>query len=81
MFSGPDPATTQNDVRRPDEGGPEAARRRERLAALDRPRVVRCEADEILQELVDEVWGIFGAELCLVNLALRLRVIPRGLVG
>jgi PAS domain S-box-containing protein len=41
-----------------------------RLAALDDLDAVRTEADQVLQELVDEVRSIFGAELCLVNLIL-----------
>jgi PAS domain S-box-containing protein len=41
-----------------------------RLAALDYLDAVRPEADQVLQELVDEVRNIFGTELGLVNLVL-----------
>jgi PAS domain S-box-containing protein len=41
-----------------------------RLAALDELDAVRPEADQILQEIVDEVRSIFGVALCLVNLVL-----------
>ena len=41
-----------------------------RLAALDYLDVVRPEADQVLQELVDEVRSIFGTALCMVNLIL-----------
>lgn len=41
-----------------------------RLAALDHLHAVRPDADQVLQELVDEVRRIFGAELSMVNLIL-----------
>jgi PAS domain S-box-containing protein len=41
-----------------------------RLAALDRLNAIRPESDHILQQLVDEVRGIFGTDLCMVNLNL-----------
>ena len=49
-----------------DKGERESAR----LAALDYLDAVRPEADQVLQELVDEVRNIFGTELGLVNLVL-----------
>lgn len=45
-------------------------REAERLAALDHLNAVRPEVDEVLQELVDDVRGIFGTDLCNVNLIL-----------
>ncbi|MDP8926486.1 MAG: PAS domain-containing protein, partial [Actinomycetota bacterium] len=42
----------------------------ERLAALEYLRAVRPEVDHVLQELVDEVRGVYGTDLCLVDLAL-----------
>src|SRR5215213_1326179 len=42
----------------------------ERLAALEYLRAVRPGVDHVLQELVDEVRGVFGTDLCLVDLAL-----------
>jgi signal transduction histidine kinase/GAF domain-containing protein len=45
-------------------------RQLERLAALEYLRAVRPGVDHVLQELVDEVRGVFGTELCLVDLAL-----------
>src|SRR5918998_1346148 len=48
------------------ESEPESAR----LAALDYLDAVRPEADQVLQELVDDVRTIFGAELGMVNLVL-----------
>ena len=42
----------------------------ERLAALEYLRAVQPEVDYVLQELVDEVRGVFGTDLCLVDLAL-----------
>src|SRR5918998_1616143 len=42
----------------------------ERLAALEYLRAVQPEVDHVLQELVDEVRGVFGTDLCLVDLAL-----------
>src|SRR5215207_4570111 len=45
-------------------------REAERLAALDHLNAIRPESDHILQQLVDEVRGIFGTDLCVVNLNL-----------
>jgi signal transduction histidine kinase len=45
-------------------------REAERLAALEYLKAVRPGVDHVLQELVDEVRGIFGTDLCLVDLAL-----------
>src|ERR671912_804577 len=45
-------------------------REAERLAVLDRLNAIRPETDHILQQLVDEVRGIFGTDLCMVNLNL-----------
>lgn len=45
-------------------------RESDRLAALDYLGAARPEADQVLQELVEEVRGIFGTELCMVNLIL-----------
>jgi signal transduction histidine kinase len=45
-------------------------REAERLAAIEHLRAVRPGVDHVLQELVDEVRGIFGTDLCLVDLAL-----------
>ena len=45
-------------------------REAERLAALDYLDAVRPEVDHVLQELVDDVRGIFGTDLCNVNLIL-----------
>jgi signal transduction histidine kinase len=42
----------------------------ERLAALEYLRAVRPGVDHVLQELVDEVRGVFGTDLCMVNLNL-----------
>jgi signal transduction histidine kinase len=42
----------------------------ERLAALEYLGAARPEADHVLQELVDEVRGVYGTELCMVNLNL-----------
>jgi hypothetical protein len=42
----------------------------ERLAALEYLRAVRPDVDHVLQELVDEVRGVFGTDLCMVNLNL-----------
>ncbi|PLS87592.1 MAG: hypothetical protein CYG60_01090, partial [Actinobacteria bacterium] len=41
-----------------------------RLAALERLDAVRSEADDVLQEIADDVRGIFGTDLCMVNLIL-----------
>src|SRR5215218_8297571 len=46
------------------------AREAERLAALDHLNAIQPETDHILQQLVDEVRGIFGTDLCMVNLNL-----------
>ncbi len=45
-------------------------REQERLAALEYLGAARPEADHVLQELVDEVRDVFGADLCMVNLIL-----------
>src|SRR5215213_9913477 len=45
-----------------------AGREAERLAVLDHLNAIRPEADHILQQLVDEVRGIFDTDLCMVNL-------------
>jgi PAS domain S-box-containing protein len=45
-------------------------REAERLAALDHLNAIRPETDHILQQLADEVRGIFGTDLCMVNLNL-----------
>ena len=45
-------------------------RREERLAALEYLRAVRPGVDYVLQELVDEVRGVFSTYLCMVNLNL-----------
>jgi signal transduction histidine kinase len=42
----------------------------ERLAALEYLRAVRPGVDHVLQELVDEVRGVYGTDLCMVNLNL-----------
>jgi len=42
----------------------------ERLAALEYLRAVRPDVDHVLQELVDEVRGVYSTDLCLVDLAL-----------
>jgi signal transduction histidine kinase len=42
----------------------------ERLAALEYLRAVRPGVDHVLQDLVDEVRGVYGTDLCLVDLAL-----------
>ena len=42
----------------------------ERLAALAYLDAARPETDRVLQDLVDEVRGIFGTDLCMVNLIL-----------
>jgi hypothetical protein len=47
-----------------------AGREAERLAVLDHLNAIRPESDHILQQLVDEVRGIFGTDLCMVNLNL-----------
>jgi signal transduction histidine kinase len=45
-------------------------RKAERLAELEYLRAVRDGVDHVLQELVDEVRGMFGTDLCMVDLAL-----------
>jgi signal transduction histidine kinase len=42
----------------------------DRLAALEYLRAVRPGVDRVLQELVDEVRGVFGTDLCMINLNL-----------
>jgi PAS domain S-box-containing protein len=46
------------------------AREAERLATLDHLNAIQPETDHILQHLVGEVRGIFGTDLCMVNLNL-----------
>jgi PAS domain S-box-containing protein len=46
------------------------SRQAERLAELEYLRAVRPGVDHVLQELVDEVRGMFGTDLCMVDLAL-----------
>jgi PAS domain S-box-containing protein len=46
------------------------AREAERIAALDHLNAIQPETDQVLQQLVDEVRGIFGTDLCMVNLSL-----------
>ncbi|HKH76126.1 MAG TPA: PAS domain-containing protein, partial [Rubrobacteraceae bacterium] len=41
-----------------------------RLTALDRLEAARSEVDPVLQEIVEEVRGIFDVDLCMVNLIL-----------
>src|SRR5215216_1700720 len=45
-------------------------REAERLAALDHLNAIRPESDHILQQLADEGRGIFGTDLCMINLNL-----------
>src|SRR5918994_847362 len=47
-----------------------ARREAERLATLEYLRAVRPGVDHVLQELVDEVRGAYGTDLCMVNLNL-----------
>ena len=47
-----------------------AERERGRLAALESLGAVRPEVDDVLQDLVDDVRGVFGTDLALVNLIL-----------
>src|SRR5215208_2239862 len=42
----------------------------DRLAALEYLRALRPGVDHVLQELVDEVRGVFGTDLCMINLNL-----------
>jgi PAS domain S-box-containing protein len=60
------PNKEQFDTPASDNHGREA----ERLAALDHLNAIRPETDHILEQLVDEVRGIFGTDLCMVNLNL-----------
>ena len=45
-------------------------REAERLAVLEHLGAVSHEADHVLQELVDEVRGVYGTDLCMINLNL-----------
>jgi hypothetical protein len=45
-------------------------RERGRVAALESLGAVRPEVDDVLQALVDDVRGVFGTDLALVNLIL-----------
>lgn len=45
-------------------------REEERLAALEYLGAARPQADHVLQELVDEVRGVYGTDLCMINLNL-----------
>src|SRR5215208_4836226 len=45
-------------------------READRLATLEHLRAVRTGVDHVLQELVDEVRGVYGTDLCMVNLSL-----------
>jgi signal transduction histidine kinase len=45
-------------------------REAERLAVLEHLGAVSPEADHVLQELVDEVRGVYGTDLCMINLNL-----------
>ncbi len=47
-----------------------ARREAERVAVLEYLRAVQPGVDHVLQELVDEVRGMFGTDLCMVDLAL-----------
>ena len=58
-----------NDQQDTKEAGREA-REAERLATLEYLRAVRPGVDHVLQELVDEVRGVYGTDLCMVNLNL-----------
>jgi PAS domain S-box-containing protein len=60
------PNKKQFDTSASDNHGREA----ERLAALDHLNAIRPETDHILEQLVDEARGIFGTDLCMVNLNL-----------
>ena len=44
-------------------------READRLATLEHLRAVRTGVDHVLQELVDEVRGAYGTDLCMVNLS------------
>ncbi|MDQ4128989.1 MAG: GAF domain-containing protein, partial [Actinomycetota bacterium] len=45
-------------------------REEERLEVLEHLGAARPEADHVLQELVDEVRGVYGTDLCMINLNL-----------
>jgi signal transduction histidine kinase len=45
-------------------------REQQRLAALEHLRAATPQADHVLQELVDEVRGVYGTDLCMINLNL-----------
>ena len=45
-------------------------REAERLAVLEHLGAAKPEADHVLQELVDEVRGVYGTDLCMINLNL-----------
>ena len=45
-------------------------RQAERLAALDHLNAIQSKTDHVLRQLVGEVRGIFGTDLCMVNLNL-----------
>ena len=66
MFPSSGPNKEQFDTLASDNHGREA----ERLAALDHLNAIRPETDHILKQLVDETRGIFGTDLCMVNLNL-----------
>jgi hypothetical protein len=53
-------------------GGPTGAalEERERVAALESLDAARPDVDDVLQALVDDVRGVFGTDLALVNLIL-----------
>ena len=56
---------------RPDAVAPgNDGREEERLAVLEQLGAARPEADHVLQELVDEVRGVYGTDLCMINLNL-----------
>ena len=52
------------------QGSGKEGREAERLATLEYLRAVRPGVDHVLQELVDEVRGVYGTDLCMVNLNL-----------
>jgi PAS domain S-box-containing protein len=52
------------------ENSGENSRERARLAALEHLDAERADEDHVLQEIVDDVRRVFGAELCMVNLIL-----------
>ena len=47
-----------------------ALEERERVAALESLDAARPDVDDVLQALVDDVRGVFGTDLALVNLIL-----------